>query len=320
MQTSLNKIYNKQFEDQLVLLSYIGEVNQKKIEDLLFNIKEFKQPQELKLITYPYFKKIYSITTELLENIKKHAVSGNEKNGTEGFIVILLETNFINIISGNYILKNECSRLENWENESRALSIESIKELSRNILKNNKGLSIKGGASIGLSLILLWTNKNLEINLCNAGSDKKIVIFTSKLYIMEKLFIAASTSSPEINFDPASKILTISGESRPEDIQAFYKPIFHWIGQLNALMHYTTSVSDKPVTASLIFNMVYFNSSSVKVFIQIIELFSAIEKSNDLCKTKIVWRYNTEDEDVFEAGKEIEKMCGYKMEFIENKF
>ncbi|OFY87308.1 MAG: hypothetical protein A3F72_17575 [Bacteroidetes bacterium RIFCSPLOWO2_12_FULL_35_15] len=320
MQTTLKKIYDKQFEDQIVLLSYLGEVNQKNIDGILFNIKEFKQQQKIKLITYPYFKKIYSITTELLENIKKHAVSGNEKNSTEGFIVILMETNFITITSGNYILKKECSRLENWENESRTLSIESIKELSRNSVKNNKGLSAKGGASIGLSLILLWTNKNLEINLFNADSDKKIVIFTSKLYIMEKLFIAASTSSPEINFDPVSKSLTISGESRPEDIQSFYKPIFDWIGQLNALIHYTTSVSDKPVTASLIFNMVYFNSSSVKVFIQIIELFSAIEKQNDLCKTTIVWRYNTEDEDVFEAGKEIEKMCGVKMEFSENKF
>lgn len=320
MQTKLNKIYNKQFQEQSLLLSFIGDVNQQNIDGILFNIKQFNQRQKLKLITYPHFKKIYSITTELLENIKKHGVSDKEKNSTEGFIVILIKTNFIHIISGNYIFKKECSRLEKWENEARALDIESVKELSRKIVKNNKGLSTKGGASIGLSLILLWTNKNLEINLCDADSDKKIVIFTSKLYIMEKLFIAASTSSPEINFDPASKILTISGESRPEDIQTFYKPIFDWIGQLNALMHYTTSVSDKPVTASLIFNMVYFNSSSVKVFIQIIELFSAIEKSNDLCKTKIVWRYNTEDEDVFEAGKEIEKMCGYKMEFIENKF
>jgi hypothetical protein len=64
--------------------------------------------------------------------------------------------------------------------------------------------------------------------------------------------------------------------------------------------------------------LTYFNSSSVKIFIQIIELYKKIENGTENFKANIIWKYNTEDEDILESGQEIEKMTGFKMQFQAN--
>ena len=48
------------------------------------------------------------------------------------------------------------------------------------------------------------------------------------------------------------------------------------------------------------------------------ELYKKIEKTNENFKANIIWKYNVEDEDILEAGQEIEKMTGFKMKYEKN--
>ncbi|UCG26855.1 MAG: SiaC family regulatory phosphoprotein, partial [Bacteroidales bacterium] len=46
---------------------------------------------------------------------------------------------------------------------------------------------------------------------------------------MKKIIIDATTNSPKVVLDPEKNTFEISGESRPKDVPAFYKPILEWL-------------------------------------------------------------------------------------------
>lgn len=125
---------------------------------------------------------------------------------------------------------------------------------------------------------------------------------------MESLIIEPTKSSPFVSFDPASGILEIKGESYPENAAKFYAPVFDW------LESYLASPSDRRIEVNL--EIVYFNSSSSKVFMNLLEVLKqAASRGQDIV---VNWRYHEENEVALECGEEfMEDLEGLAFNLVE---
>jgi hypothetical protein len=112
---------------------------------------------------------------------------------------------------------------------------------------------------------------------------------------MEQIEIEATKYTPKIFLNPDG-IISIEGKSYPENSFEFYQPIVEWIDDfLNKSSRDSLSVNMK---------IIYFNSSSSKVFFDIFDMF---EESRDRCKTTIHWIFDTDNENVAEAGEDLKE-------------
>jgi hypothetical protein len=110
---------------------------------------------------------------------------------------------------------------------------------------------------------------------------------------MERFFLEATKMTPQVELDPVNKVFSMKGNSRPENPMQFYKPIFDW------LTEYITNSSDKTVFE---IKMDYFNTSTSKVLLDLFELFEKLATSKDI---HVVWCYQSDDEEMQEAGEEL---------------
>ncbi|MCJ2163373.1 MULTISPECIES: DUF1987 domain-containing protein [unclassified Pseudodesulfovibrio] len=111
---------------------------------------------------------------------------------------------------------------------------------------------------------------------------------------MTKYTVRATTSSPEIHFDPMAMPFEIRGESYPENCRAFYGPMFEW------LERYFNHGSEDVVEIDM--RILYFNSSSSKTFMDFFDLLD-----EQACKGKKIvvnWWYHEENESAMECGEE----------------
>src|SRR5690606_37119531 len=106
---------------------------------------------------------------------------------------------------------------------------------------------------------------------------------------MKRLFITATKTTPEVDFNPENGQLKISGESFPENSADFYAPIIAW------LQNY---ISRNP-SISLTFKMIYFNTSSSKAILDIIALLQDYHNKGGVAE--INWMYQEDDEDIMET-------------------
>ncbi|WP_322102464.1 DUF1987 domain-containing protein [Paraburkholderia sp. J41] len=113
---------------------------------------------------------------------------------------------------------------------------------------------------------------------------------------MENLFIAATATSPEIDFRFDQNLLSLRGESYPENAAAFYSPI------IERLNEYLASCTDAAITVDV--TLTYFNSSSTKM------LFSIFDSLNETAgagnRVHVNWYRDDEDETIFEFGEELQ--------------
>jgi hypothetical protein len=117
---------------------------------------------------------------------------------------------------------------------------------------------------------------------------------------MEPLFIAASPTSPEIDFRFDQHTLSIKGESYPENAAAFYGPV---IARVQA---YLAERKDAAITVNV--SLAYFNSSSTKM------LFSFFEALNDAAMAgnhvRLNWYHDEDDDTILEFGQELQDDFG----------
>lgn len=111
---------------------------------------------------------------------------------------------------------------------------------------------------------------------------------------MTRYTMQATRSTPHMDFDPDTHIHEIKGESYPENCFRFYGPMFEW------LQEYLLLARGKHVELNM--EIVYFNSSSSKAFM---DLFDLLEEAA-LQGTDVVvnWRYHEENETALECGEE----------------
>ena len=111
---------------------------------------------------------------------------------------------------------------------------------------------------------------------------------------MRKLHIPATDRSPEVDFDFDNGRLRLKGESYPEDVSAFYGPIFQ------ALSEYLGSLGDGACRFD--FELIYFNSSSAKAIMMLLEKLD--EAAAKGASVSVHWYYDEEDDTMQELGEE----------------
>jgi hypothetical protein len=114
---------------------------------------------------------------------------------------------------------------------------------------------------------------------------------------MENLKIKATKYTPEIVFDCENDKFEIRGESYPENIAEFYAPVFVWIEK------YLQELDDREVTVNM--ELIYFNSSSSKIFLDFFELLDEAAKNEK--KITVNWIYEADDDDTREFGEEFQE-------------
>lgn len=112
---------------------------------------------------------------------------------------------------------------------------------------------------------------------------------------MENLFIAATPSSPEVSFDFERHVLSLKGESYPENAAVFY-------GEAIArLRRYLAACEDTTITVNVA--LTYFNSSSTKMLFSMFDaLDEAAERGNHV---RLHWFHDEDDDTILEFGQEL---------------
>lgn len=123
---------------------------------------------------------------------------------------------------------------------------------------------------------------------------------------MENLTIEATKSSPFLQFLKEEGRMQISGQSYPENAAAFYEPVLAW------LRDYFQSPAEKTV---LSINIIYLNTSSSKIFINIFDLFEEQHKSGK--QVEVQWLYDPENEVSLEWGEEFKEDLSLPFKLVE---
>lgn len=110
---------------------------------------------------------------------------------------------------------------------------------------------------------------------------------------MERYFVEATKMTPQIELDSDKKVYSLTGNSRPENPMQFYKPMFDWLNS------YFESATEK---MNFEVKMDYFNTSTSKILLDLFELFEKYAESKDI---HVIWYYQSDDEEMQEAGEEL---------------
>jgi hypothetical protein len=123
---------------------------------------------------------------------------------------------------------------------------------------------------------------------------------------MEKFRLEGSPKTPEIDFNGDTGILELRGRSIPENSVEFYAPLNEWLEEYAKQANESTTLDMK---------LEYFNTSSSKC---ILDLFKRLEKMNGGVTTVHVnWYFETEDEDMAEAGEDYQAIVELPFSIIE---
>lgn len=115
---------------------------------------------------------------------------------------------------------------------------------------------------------------------------------------MNNLLIEKTQSTPTIQFDILSNVLTISGESFPENTAKFYSPVLEWLREYLEQLDSATEVTME-------IDIIYFNSSTSKIFMTIFDMLEgAVENGKKVC---VNWRCDEKNETAFECGEEFKE-------------
>jgi SiaC family regulatory phosphoprotein len=111
---------------------------------------------------------------------------------------------------------------------------------------------------------------------------------------MDNLIIPATARTPAIDFDFGNGHLKVSGESYPEDVTEFYKPVF------SALDAYLATLGSG--SCRFDFQLIYINSSSAKAIMMLMDKLEAAAANGG--SVDVYWFYDAEDDNMQELGEE----------------
>ncbi|HCT29166.1 MAG TPA: hypothetical protein DIW31_00160 [Bacteroidales bacterium] len=134
---------------------------------------------------------------------------------------------------------------------------------------------------------------------------------------MKSYSVNGTLVSPAVDFNIETRVLEISGYSRPENVRDFYFPLIQWLDDLNVFLvnNRSLNVSIEPFTFK--FKFIYFNSSSAKFIYDIIIMLNNFQK--DGFPMKIYWYYDADDDELREAGEELSDMANVPFFYVESK-
>ncbi len=123
---------------------------------------------------------------------------------------------------------------------------------------------------------------------------------------MDKLVIDGSAKTPSIEFDAATGVLSLRGRSIPENSIEFYKPLNEWLDSYSGTPSTKTTVEVR---------LEYFNTSSSKCILDFFKKLERVNGSNT--EVHVNWYFETDDEDMEEAGEDYKAIVGLPFTIIE---
>jgi hypothetical protein len=113
---------------------------------------------------------------------------------------------------------------------------------------------------------------------------------------MDSIILEKTKSTPFVRLDPENRKVEFKGESFPENAAKFFAPLFSWMRDYLATEFQELTVE---------IEMTYFNSSTSKAFMNMLEMF---EKAVLSGKNVVVnWRCREDNETILEAGEEFKE-------------
>lgn len=122
---------------------------------------------------------------------------------------------------------------------------------------------------------------------------------------MKRFFIEGNDEEPRIILDPEKNIFEFSGRSILCNAADFYEKVIDWFEK------YAEMPNDETVVQ---FKFTYFNTSSSKMLLDLLELFLEIHEEGN--KFKIEWYYEEEDEDMYDGGEQYSELVEIPFELI----
>ena len=116
--------------------------------------------------------------------------------------------------------------------------------------------------------------------------------------LMKPIRIAPTRSTPEVHFDPANHVLSIRGQSYPENAYAFYEPLLRWLDEYLAHVRNETIVEIE-------LQLPYINTTSTKCFLMILEKLDDAYRQGK--RIMVRWQYDIDNESELECAEEFKE-------------
>jgi hypothetical protein len=296
-----------------LFLEYKGVIDYKMIDNLMKRLKGAKDFISLDKTTG---KRVYAIIVECLENIAKHSVKEyNADLRFQPFISVGKQNDKILIKTGNSIFEDRRDWLSRKLDKVNLMDEKALTVLYEKII-NKETKPEDNGAGLGFILMKLKSGNTIDYSFTGVNNNCsffQIQISVNK-YIMRKLIIEKTASSPKVILDPDKKIFEISGESRPPDVGTFYGEILRWMDDYT-LHLFRSHESKDPVVFN--FDLEYFNSSSAKYLLDFNKQIASVRSKGK--NVSVIWHYEKDDADMLEVGREMSRMAKLPFEFIEKE-
>lgn len=120
------------------------------------------------------------------------------------------------------------------------------------------------------------------------------------------LMLNATQSTPSISADWDSGVLSMTGDSYPENAFEMYSDVIQWVERF---------LSDKETPLNLELSLLYLNTSSIK---SVMDIFDLLEEAfqNDRA-VSVHWYYEESNERVSELAEEFKEDCTFPFHILE---
>jgi len=292
-----------------IFFEHSGPVTHKIIDRMLKDLKKSGKFLKLHKTTA---RSVYAILVEILENIAKHSFIKPSQILMQPFISVERKGEKVIIRAGNPLIDDK--------KEILTAQLDLVNHLDEAALKtfyedkiNRKSKKNENGAGLGFLIMRLKSGNKIDFSFSEAvGNISNFTIqITVNKYIMRKLIIEQTASSPRVMLDPENSIFEISGESRPPDVASFYNEILSWYDDYSLSLFKSHQTGAPPV-----FNLdfEYFNSSSAKYILDFCKLMAATRSKGR--EVAVKWHYEPDDMDMLQTGREMSRISKMPFEYV----
>ncbi len=120
---------------------------------------------------------------------------------------------------------------------------------------------------------------------------------------MDNLFIEGTDQTLEVEFKTNGK-LRLQGISTPDHVNRFFEPLFQWVKEFE---------KTQPKTLELEMFIDYLNTSSTRILVEFLSLINELREKG--IEVQALWKYEDDDEDMFEFGEELALTSGLPLTY-----
>ena len=132
---------------------------------------------------------------------------------------------------------------------------------------------------------------------------------------MSKIVIDKTDRTPELIIDTDNGFFSMEYDSRPEDVRKFYYPILEKLKSVLEDIKQAGNLAyfkEKPFIFT--FKLGYFNSSSAKFILDILNIVKLFKESG--INVEVNWYYYEDEDDMKEAGEDFSEFCEVEFNYF----